>query len=198
MRSFLLFLLCLSPIVQAGVWFDKIGQDGQVLPDDAQKWLCVQDKKTKLIWEVKTVDASSPHFWDKKYRWGGETVDKSAIAMDGVNMGEKSEYSLEGDYFSDWNSLIEHSNQEQLCGKNNWRIPSIEELEGIKNQTKSSSVNGSGPYIDGHYFPHVNFGYWSSTAVSNYENYAWGIFYSYGRSEGKYRGDMMHVMLVSD
>jgi hypothetical protein len=97
------------------------------------QWSCVKDNESELIWEVKTdsgnVDTDTSdsnnlniHHRDNQYQWGGKTAN-----------GKNDTFALTNyDYFNDWNSLVDGSNNENndngLCGLTNWRVPSVNEL----------------------------------------------------------------------
>ena len=76
----------------------------------------MKDNVTGLIWEVKTDDGSI-HDKDNTYRWGGKT-----------HLG-----SGYGTYYNDWDTLVNGTNAEQLCGYSDWRVPTREELQSIVN-----------------------------------------------------------------
>lgn len=199
--SIFVFLGMLSLQAQAQSSFSKIDASGKELLQNATLWACVLDKNTGLTWEIKSSDPKSPHYFANTYRWGGKTVDSVMYFMEeGYQLGASSPFQdgEDAQRFDDWNQLIDISNSEKLCGHSNWRLPTIEELISLAAKEKKPRVNGSGPFINGYYFPFVNFGYWSSTAVSNYSNYAWSFYFSYGEPKTKYRGDKLRVMLVSD
>ncbi len=140
--------------IQDGIWSVTGSESAGTI------WSCVRDNQTGLVWEVKTTDRSDIHYDFKGYRWGGLT----AI---GRNHPDK-----EGTYSDIWNSLVNGSNNEGLCGFNNWRVPSIDELTSIVHYGVAST------YIDDNYFPNTeaNTPYWSSSPIANDLSKAWAFF----------------------
>ena len=166
----------------AGFSFTRLNADGSeytgtgVYADDP--WHCVQDNVTGFIWEVKTDDGSERDK-DNTYRWGGLT----AIG--------RNNSSREGEYYEDWNSIINVTNGEQLCGYGDWRIPSVEQLRSIVNYSRTN------PSIDLYYFPNTKSGiYWTASPLADDGEYAWQFYFDYGYDYGDYRHHPSHVRLV--
>jgi hypothetical protein len=162
----------------AGFSYTKVSITGEFLPAEATTWFCVKDNVTGLIWEVKT-DDDSVFDKDNTYRWGGKT-----------HLGENY-----GTYYSDWDELIDMSNSTERCGGNNWRVPTISELESLVN-------HGIGyPYIDTRYFPNTIGYYWSATPSAQFSTRAWYLSHYDGhRSINIERNDSRfnNVRLVLD
>ena len=77
-----------------------------------------------------------------------------------------------------WQAAIEYCESLSLCGKDNWRLPNINELKSIIDYTRGN------PAIAPE-FTHVGFGflsreYWSSTGLTSDENRAWSIGFIHG------------------
>ena len=107
--------------------FTKISASGENLTPGAEDGSCIADGRSDLVWQVDVVD---------EQRWGGEGADSGG-----------------NDYYSDWNTLISSANSDELCGYNDWRVPSLGELKSIY----SSSVD-----VDAYF--NNSFGrHWSST-----------------------------------
>lgn len=100
---------------QGGFSFSRLNMNGSRYNGSGdyskEPWACVEDKVTGLVWEVKTKNGGL-HDQSKTYSWGGKS-----------NSGAKVE--------GDWSDLVDKSNQEQLCGYDDWRVPSISELFGL-------------------------------------------------------------------
>jgi hypothetical protein len=160
----------------AGFSFTKLDAAGNELPASATEWICVRDNVTDLTWEVKTDDGGI-HDKDNTYRWGG----KSALG-DGTW----------GTYYDDWDTLVDGSNEEGLCGFTDWRVPTIKELEGL---VDASSYN---PAIDPGYFPNTvtSSGFWSSVPAADDLYYAWSVNFYPGSSQSFYRNSGHRVRLV--
>ena len=125
--------------------WDNAGSEAQ-----GTKWSCVRDNHTGLVWEVKTTDGDI-HKNSKTYDWGGVT----AIG--------KTHADKQGDYFDDWDVLVNAANQNNyggatgLCGFTDWRVPDLLELSTIVHKGVSN------PAVDTHYFPNTYAGsYWTA------------------------------------
>jgi len=180
----------------AGFDFTKLDASGnalssQNLPWDTAgsetngtQWSCVKDNHTGLIWEVKTdvggMDKiNNIHHKDNTYQWGGITA-----------IGKTASAPL-GTYTNDWNGLVDGSNASNLCGFNDWRVPTPSELHSI---THSGIVN---PSIDTGYFPNtMGSGYWSSSPNANNSNNAWLVNFNNGNDNNNNRNNTYSVRLV--
>jgi hypothetical protein len=159
----------------AGFSFTKLDVAGNPLAASEVIWSCVKDNVTGLIWEVKT-DDSGIHDKDNTYRWGGET----ALLTESF-----------GTVDADWDALVDGSNTANLCGFNDWRVPSRIALESIVNFSVVS------PSIDTDYFlntPSSNF--WSASAYANNSAKAWTVNFQYGYSFDNSRNNSYPVRLV--
>jgi len=160
----------------AGFDFTKLDSSGNTLPASASSWSCVKDNHTGLIWEAKTTDGGI-HDASNTYRWGGLTAQGRDHASTGI-------------YYDDWNTLIEGSNNNSLCGLNSgWRVPNRYELRSIVHL-------GYSPKIDGGYFPMMASFVWSSSLDAGYPPHAWGINFRYGRTYDLGRDMYQQVKLV--
>lgn len=166
----------------AGFDYTKLDSDGNELSADQSSWTCVRDNHTGLVWEVKTTDGGTQHNMDT-YRWGGK-------GAKGFNDDSK-----EGTYYGDWDALVDFANNNSLCGKTNWSIPSNEELNQLVHKGKSNT------YIDTTYFPNtVNWHYWSATPSASDNTEAWLVDFgsSYKANDAKLvRTTSGRVRLVS-
>ncbi len=161
----------------AGFDFTKLDASGNTLAATASSWSCVKDNVTGLIWEVKTTAGSGGiHDASNTYRWGGKTARLTGTF---------------GTQYNDWDTLVDGSNNETLCGFSDWRVPSIKELEGLVN------FNQGNPAIDSDYFPNtVSSAFWSSSPGALYAVYAWGVHFGVGYSGNNFRTDALQVRLV--
>lgn len=140
-----------------GFSFSKLDANGSVLASSALDWNCVRDNVTGLIWEVKTTDGGI-HDHNTSYRWGGVGAE-----------------AFGNEFYEDWNVLVNGSNSEALCGYSDWRVPHVNELEGIV------SLDRSNPAIDTDYFPNtVLFGYLSKNASVSDSSVAWYVHFTSG------------------
>ncbi len=97
-----------------------------------------------------------------------------------------------------WQVLIDATNTAALCGRNNWRIPTLLELQGLIDFAKTDN-----PRIDSNYFPNTqtdNYGtYWTSTYKHDnsamYVNFTGSNFGNLNPNDNSYQ---KYVRLVSD
>ena len=146
---------------------------------------CVKDTNTGLVWELKT-DDDGVHDKDKSFRWGGIGADKIGSI-----------------FFDDWNNFLTTTNKEKLCGFNDWRVPTIDELKslvvsGAANQIGSESSEQK-PAINTEYFAlTLPSPYWSVSAYENYPDHAQTVHFGNGASYyyNGYRGNQLPLRLV--
>ncbi|MCB1582885.1 MAG: DUF1566 domain-containing protein [Marinicella sp.] len=169
----------------AGFSYTKLDFSGNPLPASAISWNCVKDNVTGLIWEVKLVNVGNIHYYENTYKWGGLTA---------IGLGTGP-----GTYYSDWNDLVNGSNNESLCGLNNWRVPTVSEFSTLINKDANS------PAIDADYFPYTAsispnlLFFWTSSPIANPGNqgYAWSINFITGTNSFRDRTVTQRVRLVS-
>lgn len=168
----------------AGFSFTKIDENGGLLQNTAMIWSCVKDNVTGLTWEIKTLD-KGVHNKDNKYLWGG-------LTSIGINHPNQI-----GVYFiPSWNELILDSNTNSYCGKNNWRVPTVEELSSLGNYSVFL------PAIDINYFPYtlneVRSIFWTSSPTAGMDNGAWSVYFKSARIKMIARDSSQRVRLVSE
>jgi hypothetical protein len=96
--------------------------------------------------------------------------------------------------FADAKKAVKAINTQKLCGKTNWRLPKIQELQGIVNY----SVAFPDPNIDQTFFPNsTNTIYWSATPYAKNPNNAWGIYFDDGRVFEQDKKTRAAIRLVS-
>ncbi|WP_226665122.1 DUF1566 domain-containing protein [Microbulbifer aggregans] len=136
-----------KPHAKTDFQLQKIAADGVPIPIWSGPWSCVLDRRHGLLWEVKT-DAEFLHDGDWTYSW-----------FDGQHGVENA-----GDCFfepqrCDTQDLIRRVNEAGLCGRNDWRLPTPNELMTLVD----SRVPPGYTQIDKNFFPHTRSGdYWSS------------------------------------
>ena len=182
--------------------FTKLGSDGSALSIQnatwsasgseatGTTWSCVRDNVTGLIWEVKTVDGGI-HDKDNTYSWGGTTaIGHGHPEKEGEYYDDSHEKVIDGTY-SSWDSLVNGSNAEFLCGYSDWRVPTLTELLSIAHQGTTN------PSIDTNYFPNTQSTWYWSASPNAYDTYfAWLLDFEYGYDNNYFRSINNHVRLV--
>lgn len=186
--------------------FKKISITGEELPDTAEKWSCVLDNTTGLLWEVKS--SQGLHFEKKLYRWGGKGVSKIALGVDlNTIKREEKPWDETGDRFNDWDQLVDGSNNEKYCGRTNWRVPNLYELSSLVYCSNAGYDLGEGcknnpgfkaPTINTKYFPNTSSAfYWTSSPYVYANFHSWLVNFGNGYSNDYSRKNLYRVRLVS-
>ena len=96
-----------------------------------------------------------------------------------------------GNFYDDWDTLVDGSNNESFCGFADWRVPTQMELMTMTNKDTFN------PAIDSNYFPNVRSSdYWSSSPYAGADGSAWRVSFGYGYNAYGTRSDSYHVRLV--
>jgi hypothetical protein len=179
-----------------GFDFTKISSTGQPLSANALSWDCVLDNNTGLMWENKTDDDNSLRGKNHTYTWYNSTETNN----NGGNAGTANGGACPGRTRCDTEKYVSDVNTAGLCGYTNWRMPTVEELQGI------ADIGRTPPAIDTTYFlttdnsPDSVRRYWSSSAYANFipnnSNGAWLIGFFYGDDNYHSKHNTYAVRLV--
>ncbi|MCE3251250.1 MAG: hypothetical protein K0Q67_260 [Cellvibrio sp.] len=136
---------------------------------------CAIIESSGLTWELKTDDGGI-HDKDNVYRWGGIGAEKTGTI-----------------FFDDWNSLLNATNNEKLCGFNDWRVPTIEELKTLVTSAERKPVIDTSIFSLTQAMP-----YWSVSTYQHYPEHAQTVDFATGTSNyyTGFRGDRLPVHLV--
>ena len=139
--------------------YSKISNSGATLSDSAKlgtgsnDWACTKGNNTGRIWEVKTTDGGLRDL-NNTYTWYEPNASKN-----GGDAGTQDSGTCKGSQ-CDTYAFTNAVNAKSLCGKNNWRMPTVGELKGLlaTTPTVNQPLNVI-LYIDANYFPNTR--YWS-------------------------------------
>ncbi len=165
-----------------------IGANGEPAGEAEEAFPCVLDQYTGLTWEVKS-DRAGLHDWRNTYSWfnpreasDGE-LDYRGSAHGGTCAGSGC----------DTEAFAAAVNAAGLCGFDDWRVPTRDELASISDPRKAAAP----PTINTAYFPHAQADeYWSSNDYSFQWNAAWLWNFQHGHDRVEWKASPRHVRLV--
>ncbi len=154
----------------AGFDFIKLDGDGEHLPASATDHTCVLDNVTGLMWEVKQTGTGDLRYADHSYSWYNPDAD-----VNGGDAGiEDGGFCALSD--CDTHAFVNAVNAAGLCGYDDWRMPTVSELNSIMHRGVTGDVA-----IDTDFFPNtVADYYWTSqtSAQDGNEDRAWQFDFS--------------------
>lgn len=148
---------------------------------------CVKDNSTGLIWEVKTNDGQL------------RDMNKSYTNFDNPNLPQKltsggtfvNPTQAEIDAATNSRGYASSVSATNLCGFNDWRLPTLAELIGIM------KFPSTAPNIDTTWFPNTQANiFWTSTPDAVTVSFAMSANFSGGGTFGGNRGGSIFVRLV--
>ena len=172
--------------------YTKIANSGAALSDSAvlgtgpSNWACTRDNTSGLIWEVKTADG------------GLRDLNNSYTNLDDPTQPQKRTNSgfvspTQADIDASGNSIgfAKAVRSAALCGYNDWRMPSKDELLVI--------VDISGvPTINTTFFPNTpSMLFWSGSPLVGVPSTAWYVYFGTGNPDWDGRDAVNRVRLVS-
>jgi len=179
----------------AGFDFTRICNSGQAagsgtcpavpaLGSEPDQWACTRDNVTGLIWEVKVNDSDQLRHTNHLYTWFDGT--DGSVGTDTCN-GTLSAYSNQCN-IDNYRLAV---NAVELCGFNDWRVPTLRELLSIVHHGTSN------PAIDTTFFPNTQiFVYWSSDVFASNPTVAWEVYFVTGDTNVSSRTIGSRVRLV--
>ena len=160
----------------AGFSFTKLDANGDPLPADAPDWRCIRDNVTNLIWETKTDAGSDLQYVGSTYTWYNPDP-----TQNGGHAGTAGGGGCSGGILCDTSAYVAAINALQLCGKNDWQVPTHSQLLGlVRNGDLGGNVRGPNfkPAFENTFFPDTRYktmwpdqdaeaaGYWTATRTS--------------------------------
>lgn len=92
-----------------------------------------------------------------------------------------------------WDDAMQAAKKSRLAGYDDWRLPSIDELNSIV------EVGCHNPSINLTVFPNTaSDGYWSSSTLKRLKSNARAMFFFYGEDSNFYKSNPYHVRFVRD
>lgn len=204
----------------AGFDFTKLDANGEALVDQdtaAATFYCIKDNVTGLTWEGKksgdesTVNGKNDLFYwfDERENWNAGVVgtkDAGTTGAERYPTGRHCAGFVETDettwcntqaFINRMNTLDEGQG---YCGFNDWRLPSIEELNSLADYgIPNSSINSRQMAIDQTYFRFTQgSNYWTQTNDARLSDQAWTIRFDFGANYSAKKGLAYLVRLVRD
>ena len=168
----------------AGFDYTKVANNGAdvaagtALGAGPTDWACTRDNITGLTWEVKTATATDLRSTNHRYTWYSTNG-----ATNGGNVGTNTTTNTCGTSLATCNTeafVAAVNAASGLCGFNDWRLPSLRELQTIVHYGASNLS------MDTTYFPNSNaFNFWSASTYAPAAGDAWGVVFGDG-SVGHY------------
>ena len=148
------------------------------LGNHLEEWACTRDNSTGLIWEVKTNDVGERNL-NRIY------TNYSEIYNPIGSFGSESDAS----------GYVVSVNAIELCGANDWGLPSGVELLGLLNNLAVYPA----PMINLTYFPNtVASAFWSSSVALQSVMSAWFVYFDDGFIGNYGRENLSSIRLVRD
>jgi hypothetical protein len=192
-----------APTISSGMGYTKIANDGSALDDNAKlgigvkDWACTKDNKTGLIWEVKTNSQCLTDTATCSAQLNDDVILRDVRRTYGGYTPDYDPYNLYKDSYNVYQFVLA-VNSKGLCGTNNWRLPTKQELlsivycsDGKSKTIVTSEENGelegynaictgspAVPTISTTYFPNTAAdAYWTSSS-SDFKNGTWMVSFS--------------------
>lgn len=179
--------------------YQKIDFQGKTLANDAPIWQCVLDKTTGLMWETKQEGDGEfanrgLHDADDVYMWysGNTKSNGGSVGKWNADFANCTGY-VKGQptTFCNTSEFISRLNQQKLCGYDDWRLPSLPELNGLVHYGRTM------PAINIEFFPNTqNQYYWSSTPNAGNTALAWAVNFQFGNTSPLRRDNARPIRAV--
>jgi hypothetical protein len=151
------------------------------------------DLQTGLEWEKKTGTAG-----DYNVCPGGPTCGSVHDVNNAYSWGSVSPpYAPSGNAYIDFLAKLNSDDGSSGCyaGHCDWRLPTIEELQGIVDLSAAGCGSGS-PCLGTGFLPDAASYYWSASTYATFPYYAWLLFTDNGGADFYYKTDVNYVRAV--
>lgn len=171
-------------VSEAKSGYIKHDHKGATLVDESEKWTCVQDTTTGLMWEVKDQGDAMRHS-NNLYSWYNP--------KNTIEPGKSDGGRCKGGSDCDTYAYVKAMNQRNYCGYNDWQLPTREQMQTLvvlNNEDKQSKINKQ-------YFPHtIPSWYWTSSDKGTNDEFAWYVLFRNGISLSDLKERPKHIRLV--
>lgn len=201
----------------SGFDFTKLDSNGAALAASAESWSCVQDNHTGLVWEVKTTEglhnAADRYTWyntDDLQHGGSEGAEQAALISSQSNDTCSGYDESNSASFCNTQAFVERVNAAGLCGANDWRMPTREELFSIINFHVANETDQADPIqnpsVDTNFFPNTQVTrvtgvleevrYLSASPSASNPANVWAVYFAGGGTPALPKGLINAVRLV--
>jgi len=152
----------------------KVSQKGDWRLPEQQRWSCILDRETGLLWETKSQGALRHAEYEYVQSGAGGRCDGGDCTVE---------------------RYLEQVNRAALCGRSDWRLPKRRELLRLVDHAYLDSI----PSIDVRYFSHTQKGrYWSADQFEYSKKHVWAVNFEDGFDRIHAVNKAAHLRLVSD
>ncbi|MDH4047935.1 MAG: DUF1566 domain-containing protein [Gammaproteobacteria bacterium] len=158
-----------------------------VTMDGGESAGCVLDTRTSLVWEVKS-DEPGLRDWRNTYSWFNPNEAHRELDYRGLQNGGVCVASE-----CDTWDYVRAVNAMELCGFNDWRVPTKDEFFSISDLSKASSP----PTTNLQAFPFTQPAeYWTGNDYSFQHESAWAWNFQYGHDRVDWKKSAKYLRLV--
>ena len=148
---------------------------------------CVEDTSTGLLWELKSA-STGLHHWQNTYTWYNPEEANNDLDYRGLQNGG----ACNGSGCDTWD-FERAVNAEKLCGFDDWRVPSRDELFSISDLSRADNP----PTANTEIFPYMQAAeYWTRFDYGTQHESAWAWNFTYGHDRVDWKRTPKFVRLV--